>query len=162
MGRSGKGVGYYSGVCESIGEAGEGVAVLAGKGVKATVAAKSLEPILFIDFSLGLLHTDEAPDAIIKCMKNIQVRLNAIVRNVGRDNGTEFVNRTLREFYENVGITHQTSVARTPQQNGQQRKLSESITGEPRKSGKLFIEERREEKIRSLETRSKNVSGQEI
>ncbi|GJV11994.1 retrovirus-related pol polyprotein from transposon TNT 1-94 [Tanacetum coccineum] len=34
------------------------------------------------------------------------------------DNGTEFVNRTLREWYENVGITHQTSVARTPQQNG--------------------------------------------
>ncbi|GJS67594.1 retrovirus-related pol polyprotein from transposon TNT 1-94 [Tanacetum coccineum] len=26
--------------------------------------------------------------------------------------------RTLREWYENVGITHQTSVARTPQQNG--------------------------------------------
>ncbi|GKC44359.1 retrovirus-related pol polyprotein from transposon TNT 1-94, partial [Tanacetum coccineum] len=31
---------------------------------------------------------------------------------------TEFVNQTLREFYENVGISHQTSVARTPQQNG--------------------------------------------
>ncbi|GKD07193.1 retrovirus-related pol polyprotein from transposon TNT 1-94, partial [Tanacetum coccineum] len=40
------------------------------------------------------------------------------VRNVRRDNGTEFVNQTLREWYENVGITHQTSVARTPQQNG--------------------------------------------
>ncbi|GJT34861.1 retrovirus-related pol polyprotein from transposon TNT 1-94 [Tanacetum coccineum] len=33
-------------------------------------------------------------------------------------NGIEFVNQTLREFYENVGISHQTSVARTPQQNG--------------------------------------------
>nr|GEY16663.1 hypothetical protein [Tanacetum cinerariifolium] len=33
-------------------------------------------------------------------------------------NGTEFVNQTLREFYENVGISHQTSVARTPEQNG--------------------------------------------
>ncbi|GKD73861.1 integrase, catalytic region, zinc finger, CCHC-type containing protein [Tanacetum coccineum] len=30
-------------------------------------------------------------------------------------NGTEFVNQTLSEFYENVGISHQTSVARTPQ-----------------------------------------------
>ncbi|GKE83317.1 retrovirus-related pol polyprotein from transposon TNT 1-94, partial [Tanacetum coccineum] len=28
-----------------------------------------------------------------------------------------FVNQTLREWYENVGITHQTSVARTPQHN---------------------------------------------
>ncbi|GKD53303.1 retrovirus-related pol polyprotein from transposon TNT 1-94, partial [Tanacetum coccineum] len=32
--------------------------------------------------------------------------------------GTEFVNQTLREWYENVGITHQISVARTPQHNG--------------------------------------------
>ncbi|GKB12668.1 retrovirus-related pol polyprotein from transposon TNT 1-94 [Tanacetum coccineum] len=61
---------------------------------------------------------DEAPEAIIKCIKNIQVRLNATVRNVRTDNGTEFVNQTLRDFYENVSISHQTSVARTPQQNG--------------------------------------------
>ncbi|GKD38103.1 retrovirus-related pol polyprotein from transposon TNT 1-94 [Tanacetum coccineum] len=60
---------------------------------------------------------DEAPEAIIKCIQNIQVHLNATVRNVRTDNGTEFVNHTLCEFYENVGISHQTSVARTPQQN---------------------------------------------
>nr|GEX40789.1 hypothetical protein [Tanacetum cinerariifolium] len=33
-------------------------------------------------------------------------------------NGTEFVNQTLREYYEKVGISHETSVARSPQQNG--------------------------------------------
>ncbi|GKE63796.1 retrovirus-related pol polyprotein from transposon TNT 1-94, partial [Tanacetum coccineum] len=33
-------------------------------------------------------------------------------------NGTKFINQTLREWYENVGISHQTSVAHTPQQNG--------------------------------------------
>ncbi|GKB85968.1 retrovirus-related pol polyprotein from transposon TNT 1-94 [Tanacetum coccineum] len=65
-----------------------------------------------------LRSKDEAPDAIIKCIKNIQVCLNAIVRNVRIDNGTEFVNQTLCDFYENVGIYHQTYVARTPQQNG--------------------------------------------
>ncbi|GJT72473.1 retrovirus-related pol polyprotein from transposon TNT 1-94 [Tanacetum coccineum] len=53
-----------------------------------------------------------------KCIKIIQVRLNATVHNVQTDNGTEFFNQTLHEFYENVGISHQTSVARTPQQNG--------------------------------------------
>ncbi|GKE27720.1 retrovirus-related pol polyprotein from transposon TNT 1-94 [Tanacetum coccineum] len=61
---------------------------------------------------------DEAPTAIIKCIKNIQVRLKATVRNVRTDNGIEFVNQTLHEWCENVGITHQTSVARTPKQNG--------------------------------------------
>ncbi|GKC37298.1 integrase, catalytic region, zinc finger, CCHC-type containing protein, partial [Tanacetum coccineum] len=59
-----------------------------------------------------------APDAIIKCIKNIPVPLNATVRNVRIDNGTEFVNQTLRDFYENVSISHQTLVARPPQQNG--------------------------------------------
>ncbi|GKA73378.1 integrase, catalytic region, zinc finger, CCHC-type containing protein [Tanacetum coccineum] len=33
------------------------------------------------------------------------------------DNGTEFVNQTLREYYEKVGISHETFVARSPQQN---------------------------------------------
>ncbi|GJU75966.1 retrovirus-related pol polyprotein from transposon TNT 1-94, partial [Tanacetum coccineum] len=48
-----------------------------------------------------LRSKDEAPEALIKCIKNIQVRLNATVRNVRTDNGTEFVNQTLRDFYEN-------------------------------------------------------------
>ncbi|GJZ98734.1 retrovirus-related pol polyprotein from transposon TNT 1-94, partial [Tanacetum coccineum] len=69
----------------------------------------------------------EAPATIIKCIKNIQVRLKATIQNVRTDNGTEFVNQTLREWYENVGITH---LARTPQQNGvverQNRTLVES------------------------------------
>ncbi|GJV50272.1 putative ribonuclease H-like domain-containing protein, partial [Tanacetum coccineum] len=70
-----------------------------------------------LKFQKDHLTKDEALEAIIKSIKNIQVRLNATVRNVRTDNGTEFVNQTLREFYENVGISHQTSVSRTPQQN---------------------------------------------
>ncbi|GKA90532.1 retrovirus-related pol polyprotein from transposon TNT 1-94 [Tanacetum coccineum] len=65
-----------------------------------------------------LASKDEAPDFIIKFLKMIQVRLNATVRNIRTDNGTEFVNQTLRDYYEQVGISHETSVARTPQQNG--------------------------------------------
>nr|GEU70251.1 putative reverse transcriptase domain-containing protein [Tanacetum cinerariifolium] len=36
---------------------------------------------------------------------------------IRRDNETEFVNQTIRDYYEQVGISHETSVARTPQQN---------------------------------------------
>ncbi|GJS20307.1 retrovirus-related pol polyprotein from transposon TNT 1-94 [Tanacetum coccineum] len=86
------------------------------------LAKDSLARVIVDDYSrftwvIFLRTKDEAPEAIIKYIKNIQVRLNATVRNVQTDNGTEFVNQTLREFYENVGISHQTSVARTPQQN---------------------------------------------
>ncbi|GJR46284.1 retrovirus-related pol polyprotein from transposon TNT 1-94 [Tanacetum coccineum] len=38
-----------------------------------------------------LASKDEAPDFIIKFMKMIQVRLNATVRNIHTDNGTEFL-----------------------------------------------------------------------
>nr|GEV31937.1 hypothetical protein [Tanacetum cinerariifolium] len=34
------------------------------------------------------------------------------------DNGTEFVNQTLTDYYERIGIFHQKTVPRTPQQNG--------------------------------------------
>ncbi|GKA21296.1 retrovirus-related pol polyprotein from transposon TNT 1-94 [Tanacetum coccineum] len=65
-----------------------------------------------------LASKDEAPDFIIKFLKTIQIRLNATVRNICTDNGTEFVNQTLRDYYEQVDISHETSVGRTPQQNG--------------------------------------------
>nr|GFB11056.1 Gag-Pol polyprotein [Tanacetum cinerariifolium] len=48
----------------------------------------------------------------------IQVRLKVPVRRIQTDNGTEFVNQTLREYYEEVGISHETSVARSSQQKG--------------------------------------------
>ncbi|GJZ43880.1 retrovirus-related pol polyprotein from transposon TNT 1-94 [Tanacetum coccineum] len=89
----------------------------------ASINGKRYILVIVDDFSrctwVRFLRTkDEAPEAIIKCIKNIKVHLNATVRNVRTNNGTEFVNQRLREFYENVGISHQTSVARTPQQNG--------------------------------------------
>ncbi|GJV32073.1 retrovirus-related pol polyprotein from transposon TNT 1-94 [Tanacetum coccineum] len=65
-----------------------------------------------------LASKDEAPEFIIKFMKIIQVRLSATVRNICTDNRTEFVNQTLRDYYEQVAISHETSIARTPQQNG--------------------------------------------
>ncbi|GKA50442.1 retrovirus-related pol polyprotein from transposon TNT 1-94 [Tanacetum coccineum] len=65
-----------------------------------------------------LRSKDEVPEFVIKFLKMIKVRLNAIVRNIRTDNGTEFVNQTLRDYYEEVRVSHQTSVARTPQLNG--------------------------------------------
>nr|GEW10015.1 retrovirus-related Pol polyprotein from transposon TNT 1-94 [Tanacetum cinerariifolium] len=61
---------------------------------------------------------DETPMFIIKFMKMIQVRLNVPVRCIRTDNVIEFVNQTLRDYYEDVGISHETSVARSPRQNG--------------------------------------------
>ncbi|GJX49720.1 putative ribonuclease H-like domain-containing protein [Tanacetum coccineum] len=65
-----------------------------------------------------LRSKDEAPNFKIKFLKMIQVRLKVPVRRIKTDNGTEFVNQTLCEYYEKVGISHETSVARSPQKNG--------------------------------------------
>nr|GEZ15998.1 retrovirus-related Pol polyprotein from transposon TNT 1-94 [Tanacetum cinerariifolium] len=65
-----------------------------------------------------LRSKDETPMFIIKFLKMIQVRLNVPIRRIRTDNGTEFVNQTVRDYYEEVGISHETSVARSPQQNG--------------------------------------------
>ncbi|GKF53676.1 putative ribonuclease H-like domain-containing protein, partial [Tanacetum coccineum] len=42
-------------------------------------------------------------------------------------NGTEFVNQTLREYYEKVGISHEIFVARSPQQNGVIERLNHTL-----------------------------------
>nr|GEX93083.1 retrovirus-related Pol polyprotein from transposon TNT 1-94 [Tanacetum cinerariifolium] len=65
-----------------------------------------------------LRSKDEAPKFIIKFPKMIQVRLKVPVRRIRTDNRTEFVNQTLHEYYEQVGVSHETSVARSSQQNG--------------------------------------------
>ncbi|GJY49719.1 retrovirus-related pol polyprotein from transposon TNT 1-94 [Tanacetum coccineum] len=65
-----------------------------------------------------LRSKDETPTVVIKFLKQIQVGLNKTVRFIRTDNGTEFVNKTLYDYYESVGIFHQKTVPRTPQQNG--------------------------------------------
>nr|GEW45408.1 retrovirus-related Pol polyprotein from transposon TNT 1-94 [Tanacetum cinerariifolium] len=65
-----------------------------------------------------LRSKDETSTFIIKFLKMIQVRLNVSVRRIRTDNETEFVNQTFFDYYEEVGISHETSVARSPQQNG--------------------------------------------
>ncbi|GJR18922.1 retrovirus-related pol polyprotein from transposon TNT 1-94 [Tanacetum coccineum] len=65
-----------------------------------------------------LSSKDEALDFIIKFPKMIQVRLKVPIRRIKTNNGIEFVNQTLREYYEKVGISHETSVACSPYQNG--------------------------------------------
>nr|GFA98219.1 hypothetical protein [Tanacetum cinerariifolium] len=61
---------------------------------------------------------DEAPEVIIKFLKRITVLLQSPVIIIRTDNGTEFKNQVLKEYFNTVGISHQKSSVRTPQQNG--------------------------------------------
>nr|GEX74679.1 hypothetical protein [Tanacetum cinerariifolium] len=48
----------------------------------------------------------------------VQRGLHAQVRIVRTEKGTKFLNKTLHAYFASEGILHQTSVARTPEQNG--------------------------------------------
>ncbi|GJT08174.1 retrovirus-related pol polyprotein from transposon TNT 1-94 [Tanacetum coccineum] len=61
---------------------------------------------------------NEAPEVIKTFLKKIQVLLQAPVIIIRTDNGTEFTNHVLKAYFDIVGISHQTSLVRTPQQNG--------------------------------------------
>nr|GFA83097.1 retrovirus-related Pol polyprotein from transposon TNT 1-94 [Tanacetum cinerariifolium] len=61
---------------------------------------------------------DEAPEVIIKFLKRITVLLQSLVIIIRTDNDTEFKNQVLKEYFDTVGISHQMSSVRTPQQNG--------------------------------------------
>nr|GEY56563.1 retrovirus-related Pol polyprotein from transposon TNT 1-94 [Tanacetum cinerariifolium] len=52
-----------------------------------------------------LRSKDETPEVVIKFPQQIQVGLNKTVRYIRTDNGTEFVNHTLTEYYEQAVAT---------------------------------------------------------
>nr|GFA54858.1 Gag-Pol polyprotein [Tanacetum cinerariifolium] len=54
---------------------------------------------------------------IITFLKRITVLLQSPVIIIRTDNGTEFKNQVLKVYFDSVGITHQMSSVRTPQQN---------------------------------------------
>ncbi|GJY61215.1 retrovirus-related pol polyprotein from transposon TNT 1-94 [Tanacetum coccineum] len=70
---------------------------------------------------------DETPKVIKKFIILTQRALNATVCFLRTDNGMEFVNKTLTELCESVGITHNTTVPQTPQQNGVVKRWNQTL-----------------------------------
>nr|GFA88696.1 putative ribonuclease H-like domain-containing protein [Tanacetum cinerariifolium] len=59
----------------------------------------------------------EAPYVIKTFLKRITILLQSPVIIIRTDNGTEFKKQVLKEYFDSVGISHQVSSVRTPQQN---------------------------------------------
>ncbi|GJY80472.1 retrovirus-related pol polyprotein from transposon TNT 1-94 [Tanacetum coccineum] len=64
-----------------------------------------------------LRSKDETPDVLIDFLRLVQRGLHAQVRIVQTNKGTEFLNKTLHAYFAQEVIEHQTSTARTPEQN---------------------------------------------
>nr|GEV11424.1 uncharacterized mitochondrial protein AtMg00810-like [Tanacetum cinerariifolium] len=64
------------------------------------------------------LKKDETFEILKNFITGIENQIDQKVKTIRSDNGTEFKNRIMNEFYEMKGIMREFSVARTPQQNG--------------------------------------------
>nr|GFB09206.1 hypothetical protein [Tanacetum cinerariifolium] len=65
-----------------------------------------------------LRSKDETSEVLIYFLRLVQRGLQAQVRVVRTDKGTKFLNQTLHAYFDVEGSLHQTSVSRTPEQNG--------------------------------------------
>nr|GFB58326.1 putative ribonuclease H-like domain-containing protein [Tanacetum cinerariifolium] len=89
----------------------------------ASINGKRYVLVIVDDFSKHtwthfLRSKDETPKVLIDFLRLVQRGLQAQVRVVRTDKGTEFLNQTLHAYFAVEGIQHQTSVARTPEHNG--------------------------------------------
>ncbi|GJX26157.1 retrovirus-related pol polyprotein from transposon TNT 1-94 [Tanacetum coccineum] len=69
-------------------------------------------------WSYFLRSKNETHEVLINFLTLVQRGLNAQVRTVRTDKGTEFLYKTLHAYFNKEGIEHQTSVGRTPKQKG--------------------------------------------
>nr|GFC80408.1 putative ribonuclease H-like domain-containing protein [Tanacetum cinerariifolium] len=65
-----------------------------------------------------LRSKDETPEVLINFLRLVQRGLQAQVRIFRTNKGTKFLNQNLHAYFAAERIHHQTSVARTPEQNG--------------------------------------------
>nr|GEU98830.1 retrovirus-related Pol polyprotein from transposon TNT 1-94 [Tanacetum cinerariifolium] len=97
------------------------VAAIMGFGdLKSKRASHPPKPIPNSRQRLHLLHMDLCGPMRIASIngKRITVLLQSPVIIIRTDNGTEFKNQVIKEYFDTVGISHQMSSIRTPQQNG--------------------------------------------
>ncbi|GJX76007.1 retrovirus-related pol polyprotein from transposon TNT 1-94 [Tanacetum coccineum] len=92
---------------------------------KSKMAFASNKPLYLLHLDLCgpmrvevLTKSNMSSKVIISFIKKTQVNLQLQVQHAQTDNGTEFKNKTLAKFFDEVGITQQLSAIRTPQQNG--------------------------------------------
>nr|GEW26058.1 hypothetical protein [Tanacetum cinerariifolium] len=88
----------------------------------ASINRKKYIRVIFDDYSrytwtLFLHSKDETPEVLKDYLTMIQRNLQALVITIRTDRGTEILNKTLNAFFKEEGIEHQTSIARTPEQN---------------------------------------------
>ncbi|GJS75575.1 ribonuclease H-like domain-containing protein [Tanacetum coccineum] len=94
-----------------------------GKAKEKSINGKKYVLVIVDDYSRYtwthfLRSKDETPGVLIDFLTLVQRGLHAQVTTVRTDKGMEFLNKNLHAYFAKEGIRHETSTARTPEQNG--------------------------------------------
>nr|GEV79525.1 retrovirus-related Pol polyprotein from transposon TNT 1-94 [Tanacetum cinerariifolium] len=102
---------------------------------KSKRASHPPKPVLNSKQRLHLLHmylcgpmrVASINEVIKNFLKKIYVRFQAPVIIIRTNNETEFKNQVLKEYFDSVGITHETSATKAPQQNGVVKRINRTL-----------------------------------
>ena len=89
--------------------------------------------ITFIDDALGFatLHFLRSKADAVTALQDLvswaEAQTGYLLRSIHSDRGGEYINQSLKMFLSSRGIEHQTSVPRTPQQNGRAERFNRTI-----------------------------------
>jgi hypothetical protein len=72
-------------------------------------------------------HKSDTAGVIQEVLEMLETQSGERVQVVRTDNGTEYVNSTVADYFKGKGIVHQTTVPYTPQQNGAAERLNRTI-----------------------------------
>jgi transposase InsO family protein len=72
-------------------------------------------------------HKSDAAQILINGFTLLETQTGLRVRAVRSDNGREYVNSTLQDFFSSKGIIHGTTVPYNPQQNGAAQRLNRTL-----------------------------------
>ncbi|GKB41033.1 ribonuclease H-like domain-containing protein [Tanacetum coccineum] len=79
---------------------------------------KNINKLVKENLVFFLTTNDETSEILKNFIKEVENLVDKKVKIIKSDNGTEFKNKVMDDFYREKGIKREYSVARTPQQNG--------------------------------------------
>ena len=74
-----------------------------------------------------LAHKSDVPAAVKDTVKYLSRQSGCKLKAVRTDNGGEYVNHELAQFFQDHGIQHQTTIPYNPEQNGKAERLNRTL-----------------------------------
>jgi transposase InsO family protein len=74
-----------------------------------------------------LANKSDTPRAVREVIKMLETQCGETLRGARTDNGGEYINLTLSDYFKAKGVAHQTTMPYTPQQNGAAERLNRTL-----------------------------------